>query len=91
MRREITELLLRSGIAQSDFEAMCNIQPSYKGRLNILENDIAMPISMLNSPNMEHLMQTFSNLFGRIGISNIPNDYVQELCRRQPSYRKLSK
>lgn len=36
------------------------------------KDDFAMPISQLGSPTIEHIMQCFSNLFGRIGVAD-PN------------------
>jgi len=34
------------------------------------KDDFAMPISQVGSPTIEHIMQCFSNLFGRIGVAD---------------------
>jgi hypothetical protein len=44
-----------------------------------------MPLGLLRSPNLEHLMQSFALFFGRIGIADIPPKYVAQLWARQPS------
>ena len=90
IRREIINTLIRHGIKYSDFEEMCRTQPIHKGLLNILRDDVAMAVSVLESPHVEHMMQIFSNLFGRIGIPDISPEYTQELCQRQPSFRRFS-
>ena len=42
-----------------------------------------MPVGTLPSPLIEHLMQTFSLLFVRIGLDDIPPSYLHELWERQ--------
>lgn len=50
----------------------------------------AMPIGEISSPMVEHIMQMFSNLFGRIGVSDLPKTYVDEISKRRPEpWRKL--
>ena len=90
IHRAMAELLVRAGLARSDYEEMCRVHPNYRGRLNIVRDDVAMPVSMLTSPHVEHLLQVFSNLFGRIGVPDTPIDYLQELCARQPSFKRFS-
>ena len=46
------------------------------------EEDMAMPIGVLPSPYVEHLMQSFSMLFGRIGLPDTQTEHVDEYCRR---------
>lgn len=43
--------------------------------LTIAIDDLAMPIAQLTSPTIEHILQAFSHLFGRIGISD-PDEQV---------------
>lgn len=38
--------------------------------LFIPDDDLAMPITEIASPTMEHVLQAFSNLFGRIGVAD---------------------
>ncbi|MGN8159956.1 hypothetical protein ACS8YF_14940 [Salinisphaera sp. SWV1] len=42
----------------------------------------AMPIGCLKSPDVEHLMQSFSALFSRIGIEDYPNETADQLIKR---------
>lgn len=79
------------GISTKEYDQMVISDASLAGRLRIMVDEMAMPISMLQSPNIEHLMQCFSMLFGRIGIADIPRDYIDNLWQRQPSVRNLSK
>ena len=51
--------------------------------LSFDREDFAMPVGTLPSPLIEHLMQTFSQLFTRIGLVNLPDSYVRELWERQ--------
>lgn len=46
------------------------------------DDDMAMPIGQLLSPDIEHLMQTFGLLFGRIGLADTPQEYIDIFCRR---------
>jgi hypothetical protein len=56
-------------------------------RLYVLRSldDLAMPISIVTSPNIEHFMQSFALLFSRIGIDAPDPSYVAQLWTRQPS------
>ncbi len=62
---------------------MCKGEPELQGRLRIGLDDLAMPIGLLSSPNLEHLMQTFSNLFGRIGLTDPDPNEIAKLCSSQ--------
>ena len=56
--------------------------PSWTRWVRVAEDDMAMPIGALPSPHVEHLMQTFSMLFGRIGLPDTQAEHVDEYCRR---------
>jgi hypothetical protein len=45
---------------------------------------LAMPIGELSSPAVEHVLQTFSTLFGRIGLDDPSREYVDQICARRP-------
>ena len=51
--------------------------------LSFAHEDFAMPVGTLPSPLIEHLMQAFSLLFGRIGLADLPDSYISELWERQ--------
>lgn len=41
-----------------------------QGQLEFLNLDLAGPVAQLGSPTIEHIMQSYANLFGRIGIAD---------------------
>jgi hypothetical protein len=46
-----------------------------------LENseDFALPITVVDSPRIEHILQHFSQLFCRIGLEDLSEDYIKEI------------
>jgi hypothetical protein len=67
---------------------MCKAEPSLPGRLRVPRDGLAMPVGRLSSPNLEHLMQSFSLLFSRIGIPDPDESYLAGLWARQPSVKE---
>jgi hypothetical protein len=59
--------------------------------LSFTHSDFAMPIGELTSPQVEHLLQTFSFLFGRIGLPDPDKESVAALCGIRPSTTETSK
>lgn len=47
-----------------------NFAPATSDLLEISPLDLAMPVACIGSPTIEHVMQTFSNLFSRIGLDD---------------------
>lgn len=82
--RELT-LLILDGLDKKAFDHACDKFPEYRGTLQFGTIDIAMPLGVLKSPNVEHLLQTFAMLFGRIGLTDSPPSYIASLWDRQPS------
>lgn len=41
-----------------------------QGHFEFLDLDLAGPVTQLGSPTIEHVMQSYANLFGRIGIAD---------------------
>ena len=80
MLREITTLpkpiaeKLGRGLTESDCRNLFG-QPSLAG-LSFDKLDLAMPVIEIGSPTLEHLLQSFSTLFGRIGIPDAVDDDV---------------
>jgi hypothetical protein len=72
-----------TGLDADTFARMCGEDPTLKERLRIGPKDLAMPVGILQSPNAEHFMQSFSLLFGRIGIADIDKSYIEKLWERQ--------
>lgn len=74
-----------NGLDASLYDSMCEDDPSLRNRVRIAYADLALPVGILPSPQLEHLMQTFSFLFGRIGLPDPDSEYVAKLWSRQPS------
>lgn len=53
-----------------------------QNNLDFSIDDFATPLFQLGSPSIEHLMQVYSNLFGRIGISDPREEEVSEIVAR---------
>ncbi|SMO77387.1 hypothetical protein [Ruegeria faecimaris] len=60
---------LGKGLDQSTYAKQCN-NSQFGSQLQIPEGGLAMPLIEIGSPTIEHIMQSFSNLFGRIGVAD---------------------
>jgi hypothetical protein len=78
------------GLDAQQFVDMCGSQPGLRERLCLAPDELAMPIGLLCSPNLEHFMQSFSLLFSRIGIADPDPSYVDALWARQLSVTEVS-
>jgi hypothetical protein len=76
---------IADGLDANRFAEMCSVEPRLEGRLRIETDGLALPLSIVKSPNVEHLMQSFSLLFSRIGIPDPDESYLETLWTRQPS------
>jgi hypothetical protein len=74
---------ISNGLDSACFAEMCAADPRLTGRLRVGPDDLAMALSVIRSPNIEHLMQAFCLLFGRIGIADPDPNYVDSLWARQ--------
>lgn len=76
--------MIANGLESKTYDELCDRRYDWKGRLVFnLEIDMAMPVSKLRSPNLEHLLQSFSMLFGRIGLTDVQEEYISSLWSRQ--------
>lgn len=82
--------LIMDGLDSHMFSTLCQTVPEFKGRLQIKANDVSMPVGIVRSPNVEHLMQSFALLFSRIGVVDITSGYVGSLLSRQPSILEVA-
>ncbi len=57
------------GLDKATYEGLCGASLMGQG-LIIGADDMAMPVIEIGSPTMEHILQSFSNLFGRIGVAD---------------------
>nr|WP_137829488.1 hypothetical protein [Methylobacterium sp. L1A1] len=71
---------LRDGIDLSLFNSLCKDSNSYKDKLAI-SNDkhFAMPIGLIQSPFLEFFMQRFTQLFARIGVTDISKSRLETI------------
>ena len=80
---------LASAVAQGlDAElygTLCEPHPSFRDKLSIRKDDFACPVGQMSSPHLEHLLQTFAFLFGRIGLPDPERAYIENLWNRQPT------
>lgn len=66
---------LGAGLDRASYDSLCGGDRHSTMSLQIGNDDLAMPIAEIASPTMEHVLQVFSNLFGRIGIAD-PDEEV---------------
>jgi hypothetical protein len=87
MPRKLARVII-GGIAKAELGELVRLDSSLEARLQILDGDMAMPLSVIRSPNVEHILQSFSLLFGRIGIVDTPAAYISGLWARQPTIKE---
>jgi hypothetical protein len=76
--------LVAQGLSQAGYEDLCKLKLDLSERLRFAATDFAMPIGLLASPAIEHLVQVFSLLFSRIGLEDMDGSYRESLLMRQP-------
>jgi len=71
---------LMDGIDFLRFAELCHDQPRYSDKLTIADKDqYAMPVGMVQSPFIELLMQRFTSLYARIGVTDFSPDLMKSL------------
>lgn len=80
--------LLGGGLEGRDYTELCSRNPSFGGLLELPRDGFAFCGGRIDSPTMEHLMQTFSLLFGRIGLPDPDPAYIASLWSLQPSVKE---
>jgi hypothetical protein len=69
-----------NGLDIKRFSELADVNPAWRSKLSITcEDDFSMPIGQLSSPHLEHLMQSFSNLYVRIGLENVPAKMIEKI------------
>lgn len=71
---------LRNGLPKEQWIA--EVPANHRYGLSFHYDDFAMPISEVGSPTIEHIMQSFSNIFVRIGVEDPHADDVECLQRK---------
>ena len=54
-----------------------------ESHLSFQFDNFAMPVGQIPSPDIEHIMQTYSYMFGRIGLENYAADFISNVCARK--------
>jgi len=86
--REVSHLprrlakLISAGLDATDGEVSAH--PEWLTYIDFRFSDFAMPIGEISSPQVEHLLQTFSHLFGKIGLPDPDREKVDVLCGVRP-------
>lgn len=68
-----------SGIDHAEYIEYCKSKPEAINKLNIGTAEFALPLGVVKSPEIEHLLQAFALLFSRIGISDPDPQYIERL------------
>ncbi len=79
---------IASGISYDEYRLACVDRNDFCERLCFTHDDFAMPIGILSSPFIEHLMQSFSTLFARIGLPDLESKYIDTIWISQPSVER---
>lgn len=61
--------------------------PEWRNYVDFSRDDFAMPVAEITSPDVEHLLQTFSHLFGRIGLPDPDKALIETLSDTRPLAR----
>jgi hypothetical protein len=78
-------LNIAEGLDSNVYESACTADASLRGKLAVGEDDFACPVGQLASPQLEHLLQSFAFLFGRIGLPDPAKNYIDSLLTRLPT------
>ncbi len=77
------------GLEAALYGSLCESTPAFQNKLSIPVDDLAYPVGQILSPQLEHLLQAFAFLFGRIGLPDPDKGYVDGLWTRQPTVSTL--
>lgn len=58
--------------------------PEWMASVSFDHHLFAMPVGELPSPTIEHFLQSFSSLFGRIGLDDLEENYITTIVERRP-------
>lgn len=80
--------LIAEGIDAKQFDALCDVEHRCRTSLHVGPDNFSMPVGVMASPFLEHLMQAFGTLFGRIGLPDPDPIYLYGLWDRQANTLK---
>lgn len=73
---------LGRGISNERYKELCK-HPSSSLGLQVRADDMAMPVIQVSSPTIEHILQSFSQLFGRIGLPDADEEVIYQIAESQ--------
>lgn len=79
------------GLDNADYALLCTQHSIPPATLTLSQDEFSYCLGRLDSPVVEHLMQSFSLLFGRIGLPDPDAEYIAQLWQKQPSTKDGSK
>jgi len=74
-------LAMSRGLERATFASMIEQDAELEAKLTFEHNDFCAPVAVVESPRIEHLMQTFTGLFSRIGLEDPARSYVDRISR----------
>lgn len=69
------------GLEKTRYDELCKDSDRLNFGLCIPQDDIAMPIVVIGSPTVEHILQSFASLFGRIGVADPDECEMHEIIQ----------
>lgn len=81
----INASLISNGIDQDTYHIHKDSNDQYTCPRFVSQDDFSMPISRISSPWIEHLMQSFANLFIRIGLPDIDDEVTGKIIQNLSS------
>lgn len=75
------------GLDHGTYQVLCNGEVATSG-LVIAQDDLAMPVVEIGSPTIEHILQSFGQLFGRIGVADPEEGEIGRIIERCISNEK---
>ena len=78
MSRDLAKAV-NAGLDKYAYDHLQNGIPTSSACLVIRPDDLAMPVAALNSPYLEHFMQTFTLLYSRIGLPDPSSALLDDL------------
>lgn len=77
------------GLDRNTYKDLC-VGDTVSNGLTIGQDDLSMPIIEIGSPTIEHILQSFAQLFGRIGVADPADEVIGGIVRHCISAEKGS-
>src|SRR6185369_14754044 len=77
----VLAMRIAHGLEYKEYSTLCQQYPLVEGSLEMKPDGFCMPLGGMKSPDIEHLMQKFAELFGRIGIDDPDEALMSSLLK----------